>query len=314
LFTSRDTATAFRHARRVKWTYILIAHGTVRSMSELPGFLLEIRRGRAVPQTLLDEMQQRYAKIGQSPLLEHTHRQAQALAHISSVDCRVAMRLWEPRLLDVISDLDASDGICLIPMAPFSVPIYEEAARRELAKLPDERRPHCVCVEAWGTHPLVIDEYVAGIESTLLAAFGRVDPEGVEVILTAHSLPNVVIRAGDPYAELFSATARLIEARLSVGVVSCYQSQGADGADWLGPGLSETLQSCADRRIKQVVVAPIGFLAEHVETLYDLDIEAQSEALKLGLDLVRVPTLQDAPGLIRALHALANEAVGRDVP
>jgi protoporphyrin/coproporphyrin ferrochelatase len=295
----------------VKWIYVLIAHGTIGSLDELPEFLLEIRRGRPVPAELLNEMRHRYELIGHSPLLEHSGRQAAALAELSGRECRVAMRLSQPRFSTVISGLDSNTGICLIPMAPFSVSIYGDAARSELDKLPAAERPHLVCVEPWGVHSSLIDAYVHGIDAVLKAGpeANSGDLSRVGVILSAHSLPSWIISSGDRYAELFNATCELVRSRLNVDLSVCYQSQGADGGAWLGPNLFDTMHGCAQRGLKDIVVAPIGFLSEHIETLYDLDIEAQTQAKELGLNFHRVPTLGTAPGLIRALNDAAQAAI-----
>lgn len=289
-------------------TYVLVAHGTIDSLDELPEFLLEIRRGRPVSSVLVDEMRHRYEQIGQSPLLHHTLRQAEALCELTGRECRVAMRLWKPRFSSVVSDLGPDDHVVVIPIAPFSVEVYADAAKLELTKLPPENRPQLRAVEPWGAHPRLIDAYVEGILGAVNKHFSTDLPPKTELILTAHSLPLRVISAGDRYAELFVQTAQLVTERLRLPASFCYQSQGADGGDWLGPTLLETMLSCAKRGVQNVVVAPIGFLAEHVETLYDLDIEASAQAKQMGLQLVRVPTLGSSAGLIEALSDVAQNA------
>jgi ferrochelatase len=219
------------------------------------------------------------------------------------------MRLWHPRLAEVVADLDHHHKICLIPMAPFSIEVYRAAAERELAQLPEERRPQLRCVGPWGTQPRLLDAYLSGISATLseLPAHLR---ERVPVILTAHSLPSAVIRGGDQYQQQFLATAGLVAARLQQPVLTCFQSQGAEGGPWLGPDLLDGLKRCAAQGPGPVLVAPIGFFAEHVETLYDLDIEARAQAASLGLHLLRVPTVRTHPGLIDALQHAADQAIG----
>lgn len=294
-------------------TYVLVAHGTIDSLEELPEFLVEIRRGRPASPALIDEMRHRYEQIGHSPLLEHTQRQAAALCELTGRECRVAMRLWKPRFSSVVADLGSNDRVVVIPIAPFSVDVYADAARKELEQLAVERRPQVIAVQPWGAHPRLIDAYVEGIHAALKEHFSTDVPPQAELILTAHSLPRRVISAGDRYAELFSQTANLVAAAVRLPVSFCYQSQGADGTDWLGPTLKETMIACATRGVKNVVVAPIGFFAEHVETLYDLDIEARGQAQELGLRLVRVPTLGCAKGLIEALADAAKKALDEPV-
>jgi ferrochelatase len=139
-------------------------------------------------------------------------------------------------------------------------------------------------------------------------------PGDAALVFTAHSLPKSVIDAGDPYADEFAKSAddlvRALHARgLSFAEhVVAFQSQGLSGGQWLGPDLHETLRALAKRGRKYVVVAPIGFLADHVEILYDLDIEAKAWADELGIVLVRSSSLDDADDLVMALAAVATRA------
>jgi len=297
------------HACAVSWINVLFAHGTISALEELPQFLTEVRRGKPPSAELLAEMHARYERIGHSPLLEHTRQQARDLEQRSGRETRVAMRLWHPKLAEVVSDLTSLDKICLIPMAPFSVEVYRAAAEQQLAQLPAARRPQLRAVAPWGAHPRLIDAYVAGIVETINESVPVEQRAQVPVILTAHSLPSAVIRGGDQYQQQFLATAALVAARLPQPVTTCFQSQGADGGEWLGPGLSEGLKDCATRGAGPVVVAPIGFFAEHVETLYDLDVEARAQAQALGLRLLRVPTVHGDPGLLDALCDAAEQAI-----
>jgi ferrochelatase len=132
---------------------------------------------------------------------------------------------------------------------------------------------------------------------------------GAAVVLSAHSLPRVAIERGDPYARLVEGAARAVSARLGRPARLCYQSQGADGGEWLGPTVRETLTALAAEGQREVVWAPFGFLADHVETLYDLDIEAQAIAAEFSLSLVRVPALNLHPGLTSALAAVAIRSI-----
>jgi ferrochelatase len=137
---------------------------------------------------------------------------------------------------------------------------------------------------------------------------GGLEPE---IVLTAHSLPKNVIASGDPYQTEFENSARAIGAKLGRPVRCAYQSQGLAGGDWLGPDLKSVLESARAQGARHVVVAPVGFLADHVETLYDLDIEAKAWATELGLLFTRVPALNAAPELIEALARTAERALFR---
>ncbi len=287
---------------------MLVAHGTVTDLDDLPEFVRNIRRGRPPPEGLVEELRRRYEAIGGSPLLEITARQGRALAAELGVPVLTAMRLWHPGLEDVLGDAAARgyERVCVLPLAPFSVHVYHDAAERSLAAIRDslERVPELARVEPWGTEPAFVEAHAARIERALGAA-GE-----AALILTAHSLPSRAIAAGDPYADQVGACAKAVGERLGRAYRLAYQSQGADGGDWLGPDVKSTLEQLRADGARSVVVAPIGFPAEHVETLYDLDIEAAAQARALGLEWRRVAALDDDPGLVQALAAVARRSFG----
>lgn len=291
------------NSRFVKDTIVLVAHGTVSDLSEMHEFLLEIRRGRPVPEHLLHEMCERYERVGGSPLLRETRAQAVAVQARTGIPTRVAMRLSRPRLPQVVEDLGKDDRVILVPIAPFSVQIYESAARAALSEVSSE--VSLACVGPWGSNEHLLAAHVSQIEEAMAKeAQGR-----THVVLTAHSLPRIVIERGDPYQAEFEAATYRIAARLSVPTTIAYQSQGADGGDWLGPDLKDVISRLATTEVDCLVVAPIGFLCEHIETLYDLDIETKSQVESLGKQFVRVPTLGTHPGLLLAIES-AVAAVG----
>lgn len=281
------------------WGVLLLAHGTVSDLSELPRFLTRIRRGRAPSPELVEEMRRRYRAIGGSPLLSITQRTAEALARRLGRPCGAAMRLSSPEVGEVWPQLAerGAKSVCLLPLAPFSVQVYVEAARESLPGVPS------FGVEPWGEDARFIAAQVARIEPLLTRA------EHEHLVLTAHSLPQRVIDAGDPYAAQFERCAARIGSTLGLPFSVAYQSQGADGGHWLGPELNALLSSKRDEGVTRVVVAPVGFLSEHVETLYDLDIETRRHAEALGLEFARVPALDDDPALIDALAHIAEKTM-----
>jgi ferrochelatase len=289
---------------------LMVAHGSISTLDELPEFLLKIRRGRPPSPQLIEELRHRYDAIGGSPLLDLTLGQARALEAQLGIPVLVGMRLWHPFVEDVLLGVPSKvSRLCVLPMAPFSVHIYFDAAERALAQVADrlERPLQLVAVQPWGTHPDLIEAQAVRIEQAL---------EGYEqahstVLLTAHSLPTAVIRAGDPYAIQVEACARAIGERLQRPYQLAYQSQGADGGDWLGPDVRTTLEQIRAAGGQRVVLAPIGFLAEHVETLYDLDVEVASWARELGLELTRVGALNDDSRLIQALSDVVRTALAQ---
>jgi ferrochelatase len=282
----------------------------VTDLGELPEFLAKIRHGRPASAELVQELRRRYKAIGGSPLLDITRRQAFALARRLDAPVLVAMRLWHPTVEEVLAGIGGLklERLAVVPLAPFSVKVYWQAAlearERARAELGDSL-PELVSVEAWGSEPAFIDANVARIRRYAK----DLDSETTTVVLTAHSLPAVAIRSGDRYEVEFRACADAIGERLARPYRIAFQSQGADGGEWLGPDLRAVLEELRAAGRTRVVVAPVGFVAEHVETLYDLDIEAAALAEDLGLELVRVPALDDDPGLVEALADLTLRAL-----
>lgn len=289
---------------------LLVAHGTVAELSELPAFVARIRHGRPAPPGLVAELERRYEAIGGSPLLRLTEQQARALENETGLPVLLGMRLWDPSVEDALREA-ARRGLtrlALVPLAPFSVEVYGAAARRSLEAVRSElgeRTPELVLCESWGREPAFIEAH-----AELLAAHSSADSADTALLLTAHSLPRAAIRAGDRYQEQVEASAHAIAERLGRSCELAYQSQGADGGEWLGPELRQTLERLARTGTRRVILSPFGFLAEHVETLYDLDIEARAWTSALGLGFERVPALNAAPGLIRALQNVALRALG----
>jgi len=281
---------------------LLIAHGTVGDLDELEGFLTAIRRGRPAPPTLVDEMRHRYRAIGGSPLLEVTRAQARLLSDRLKVPVLPGMRFGAPSLGDALGQAESLGlrRLYLLPAAPYSVSLYSREARAALESLETESQKtglELVAVEPWGDHPKLIEAHAAAIER----AAGEALAAGAPLVLSVHSLPLAVIAGGDGYQREVERSAELIARRLGVPHTLAYQSQGADGQEWLGPSVQSVLDSLSERSRSRAVLAPIGFLTEHVETLYDLDVQAKAQADSLGLELLRVPALGTDAALLDAM-------------
>lgn len=281
---------------------LVTSHGSVESLDEIPGFLARIRGGRPVSAELVTETTRRYRLIGASPLLRATQEQAALVERQLRVPVLVGMRLSEPSLEQAFAraaELQL-ERLVVLPLAPYSVHVYvaaAEAARKRRAEQ-GGAVPELLPVPAWGTHADLIRAHADAIRA-------RLEPDS-RLILTAHSLPLVALRGGDPYEQLVRESAAAVGEQLGQGYDLAFQSQGVDGGEWLGPTLRQSLERAKAEGARRIVLAPFGFLTEHVETLYDLDVEARGWCDALGLELVRVPALGTAPGLIDALVALAK--------
>src|SRR5450432_2827096 len=290
---------------------LLVAHGTVSELDDLPAFVARIRHGRPAPPGLVGELRRRYEAIGGSPLLRVTEEQARALESKAGLPVLLGMRLWDPSVEAAFREAARREltRLVLVPLAPFSVDVYGAAARRSLEAVRAELgagTPELIVCEPWGSEPAFVEAQRSAVAARLSPADRA--PNSA-VMLTAHSLPSVAIRAGDRYQAEVEASARAVAERLRQGCELCYQSQGADGGEWLGPDLRQTFERLVQRGAKRGVLSPFGFLADHVETLYDLDIEARGWATRMGLAFERVPALNTDPGLITALNNVALRAL-----
>jgi ferrochelatase len=305
------------YAPRVPDAVLLSCHGTISDLSDLPAFLANIRRGRPAPEELVHEVRRRYELIGGSPLMAISRAQAAALEARLSIPVRVAGRLWHPYPAEILREL-ASLGatrVLSLPLAPQSVAVYNAAVAEAAREVPGVT---IVEAPAWCLEPALIDAFVGAIDDGLracAASWGEpLAPSAVPIVLSAHSLPVRVIAAGDAYEADFRAMAAVVSARLTARghrVEVAFQSQGASSERWLGPDLPELFGTLAAAGYDAVFVAPIGFLAEHVETLFDLDVEAASLAKERGLSRFgRAPTVSERARLIDALEAVARAALG----
>jgi ferrochelatase len=291
---------------------LLTCHGTVETLDDLPAFLANVRRGRPAPADLLAEVRRRYELVGRSPLMDTSRQQAAALEARLGIPVRVAGRLWSPLPGEILAELSSlgATRVLSLPLAPQSVHVYH-AAVSEAARA----RPELEIVEAapWGTEPALIGALCETVDEAL-ADVERLAParpaNELPIVLTAHSLPERVLRAGDPYEAQFRAMASQVAARFEGRghpVSVAFQSQGATEEPWLGPDLDATFASLSGAGHSAVIVAPIGFQAEHVETLYDLDIEARALAAARGHSVfARAPAVGARAGFVDALLAVAR--------
>jgi ferrochelatase len=223
----------------------------------------------------------------------------------------VCGRLWHPYPKDVLAELSA-DGVTTVvslPLAPQSVHIYHASVHEAATPL----GLRVIETPTWGDEPRLIDAFVESIEESL-ARLPEEHRRTAPVLLTAHSLPQRVIDAGDPYERDFRAMAELVAARVRARgneVKIAFQSQGATNDVWLGPDLPTAFRAVADSGARAVAVAPIGFVADHVETLYDLDIEAKAMAEGMGLAFTRATAMNLRPAFIDAIASVALAAAAK---
>ena len=298
---------------------LLLAHGTPDSLDDIPEYLRNITGGRPLPDSAVEEIRHRYSLIGQSPLTSLTLEQGRLLAKELSLPVYVGMRNWKPYIRDVVGQM-REDGverlvaICLAPQnSRTSVGLY----RKALFTVADGMKIEFV--EGWADHPLLADAFAERLRA-VLDPFSSEAGVPVPVLFTAHSVPLRTVQAQsaddtpDPYEVEAKRTAALVAER--VGLAADYwrfafQSQGMSGGPWLGPSVEDTLTVLHDEGVRNLVIQPIGFLCDHVEILYDIDISFQQFAANLGMELRRPQSLNTSPLLIAALSDLSRLAVAR---
>ncbi len=296
---------------------LLLAHGSPESPADVPAYIRNITSGRPLPDEVMQEVQHRYELIGRSPLTAITMRQAAALSETIQMPVYVGMRNWHPYIADVVKQMLA-DGvsraitICLAPQnSRTSVGLYrravEQAARNAL---------QIDFVEQWHDHPLLIQAFCEQLDDVLDQPGDR-----IPVVFTAHSVPCRTICAdaagsGDPYGNQAKETAALVAREQGLHDDEwffAFQSQGMSGGSWIGPTVETTLDALASAGHQRVLIQPIGFVCDHVEVLYDIDIAFKQHAEARGMKLSRAHSLNDSPTFISALAQIVNARIGAEV-
>jgi protoporphyrin/coproporphyrin ferrochelatase len=283
---------------------LLLAHGSPDSVDQIPEFLLRVTGGRALPPESIQEIQHRYGLIGRSPLTALTLEQAELLAQKTGRRVYVGMRNWHPYIADTVRAMIA-DGvnhavvICLAPQnSRTSVGLYRAA-------LAAENPPFSIrFLESWHDHPLLIKAFADKLRA------GR--PPNVPTIFTAHSVPQHTVTEGDPYEQQARGTAALVAKQAALAPAAwtfAFQSQGMSGGPWLGPTVEDTILALKQKGHKAVFIQPIGFVCDHVEVLYDIDIGFKQFAKKRDVRLTRAESLNNSRLLTNALAALVGKSM-----
>jgi ferrochelatase len=294
-----------------RYAVLLVAYGAPLGLDDVAPYLLDVRGGRPTPPQLVAELRERYAAIGgRSPLLDRTREQAEALQRVLGGDRRVyvGMRHWHPYIKDVFAQI-AADGVgrvVAVPLAPhfsrMSVGAYERKIEEGRGSV------EVAMVHEWYDHPRFLDAVAERVEAAL-ARFPR--PDEVALLFTAHSLPQRILANGDPYPDQVVASMNGVLSRLNGrrrGGRFAYQSAGRSPEPWLGPDAGEVLRELAASGARDVVICPIGFVADHLEVLYDVEIEYRAQAQQLGVRLERTESLNSSPTLIAALADLVSRS------
>lgn len=300
--------------RRYPIGVLIMAYGGPNSLAEIPGYLADIRSGRPTTPAVLAEITHNYEQIGgKSPLLAISQRQmaaVQAQLDPQRFRCYLGMRHWSPWIEEVVGQM-VDDGIThaiSLALAPhfskLSIAKYQEKIADGLNMVHGQIEfDHIASYHNAAPYiQALVNRVQDGLQRWPASERGQ-----VHVIFSAHSLPERILKMGDPYDRQLRETAQLVAAQSSLASDQwswSYQSAGRSPEPWLGPQIEDHIPALAGRGIQKLVSVPIGFVSDHVEILYDIDIKAQAVARELGVRLERPPALNDDPLYIATLVEL----------
>lgn len=306
---------------------LLLAHGTPDKAEEIPEYLRNVVSGRPMPPEVVEEVRHRFVAIGGSPLTRLTMEQGKLLQEALGLPVYVGMRNWKPYIGDVVKQITA-DGvtrivaICLAPHnSRTSVGLYR---RTVMAAAGQQIKVEFI--EGWAEDDLLAAAFADRLRATW-GTYSAEAGEAVPVLFTAHSVPCRTVQTpppdparpnqpptpADPYNFETKKTAMHVAARVP-GLKKWYfafQSQGMSGGPWIGPSVEDTLTALKEEGVTRVVIQPVGFLCDHVEVLYDIDVSFKEFAAGLGMEIRRPASLNDSALLTAALKRLAEDGLER---
>ena len=294
---------------------LVMSYGTPRDLTQIADYYTHIRHGRPPPPDLLDELTDRYKAIGgRSPLLDITAAQARGIEErLDGVTAYVGYKHCAPFIEDAVAQMSAADTAAAvgIVMAPHysAMSIGEYASRARRAAEAVGWRGRLEVVKCWHLEPSYISLLADRVQSAL-ASLPDDARSGAVVIFSAHSLPEQILQADDPYPRQLRETATEVAA--SAGLTRweiAWQSAGRTDAVWLGPDLSDVVRNEAERGATAVVVCPCGFVSDHLEVLYDVDIEARAAADGVGVPLVRTASPNADPQFLDTIAGVVQRTL-----
>jgi ferrochelatase len=297
---------------------LLLAFGGPRSLDEVESFLTRLFRGRKPSPEQLERVKERYRLIGGgSPLPEITFKQAKALeSSLNSRGCQiksyVGMRYGHPLIEETLKKIleDGIHEVIAVPMAPFRSRASTGAYIEEVNQISKNigEKIEISFVEGWHLHPLFIESVREKIEEGL-TQFTPEERKRVHLIFSAHSLPKSIVEK-DPYAEEIEASIQgVLEKLKPFSWHMAYQSKSGGPEEWVGPDVETVLEGLSKKKIREALIVPIGFVSDHIEILYDIDILYRDKAKLLGMQLKRTPSLNFSKRFIEALSEIVEEHI-----
>jgi protoporphyrin/coproporphyrin ferrochelatase len=301
----------------VRPAVLVMAYGTPRDLDDIEPYYTDIRRGKPPPRELLDELIDRYRAIGgHSPLYEITSAQQQGLeARLDGVKTYLGQKHQTPFIADGVraAVADGAGAIIGLVLAPHysAMSIGDYARRAEAAAEEIGFTGQVEVIRSWHLEPAYVSWLSARVKEAL-ASLPDEARSSAAVIFSAHSLPRRILASGDPYPDQLEETAAAVAAaagltRWTIG----WQSAGRTAEPWIGPDLLEVIGELSATGTKGAVVCPCGFVADHLEVLYDVDIEARNLAEGVGMTLVRTRSPNDDPAFLDMLAGVVQRFLNR---
>jgi ferrochelatase len=292
----------------MKQAVVLMAYGSPERLADVPAYYADIRGGRPIASEHLADLVERYRRLGvegSSPLNAITEETRAALEDELGLPVFTGMKHWTPRIADaadraISSGAEQIAGLVLAPhYSALSIAGYRDQLEDAL-----DGRAELRFVESWHDEPGFVE---------LLA--DRVRGTGAHVVFTAHSLPERILAAGDPYRDQLLETSRLVAEAADLGSWSfSFQSESPTGEPWLGPDILDHLESLHRQGVEHVLVCPVGFVSDHLEIRWDLDVEAREKAAELGLRLERIDMPNADPRFVRTLGEIVRRTLSVPSP
>ncbi len=283
---------------------VLMAYGSPERLADVPAYYADIRGGRPISPENLEDLVERYRRLGveeHNPLNAITEETRAALERELGLPVFTGMKHWTPRIAEAAESslaggADVVVGLVLAPhYSRLSIAGYRAQLDEALAGRAELRM-----IESWHDFEPFLDVLAARIRGT-----------NAHVVFTAHSLPARILADGDPYQEQLFETARLVAERADVRDWSfSYQSESPTGEPWLGPDILDHLADLHSRAVRDVLVCPVGFVSDHLEIRWDIDVEAQERAGTLGMTLRRIEMPNADREFVRALASLVEQELG----
>lgn len=299
---------------------LLMAYGSPNSLDEVGDYLVQVRGGRHPTQVEIDRLKLRYERVGgRTPLLDITQSQARGLEqdlHSKGLDLPVylGMKHWHPFIEDVLPRIvqEGATSIIGIALTPhysrLSIGGYEDAVRRGLGS----SSITLTMVKSWHRE----ERLIAALSNHVREGLKRLSDTGkATVLFTAHSLPKGAVTPDDPYQSQLLETSRLVAETVPLqSWAFAFQSAGEPSESWLGPQVREKLEKLNREGVGEILACPVGFVSDHLEILYDLDIEARNYAHSLGMRLERTDSLNSDPAFIEALSQVVMSHIPTETP